>query len=65
LLSHRRVSTEDIALLVGHATTRTTEIVYRREPRPVINPADPARHHATRPIYQPPPVQIPLPITSA
>jgi integrase len=31
-----RVSIEEIARLVGHASTRTTEIVYRRELRPVI-----------------------------
>ena len=31
-----RVAIEEIAGLVGHATTRTTEIVYRRELRPVI-----------------------------
>src|SRR6516165_5147546 len=31
LLSHRGVSIEEIARLVGHASTRTTEIVYRRE----------------------------------
>ena len=37
LLSHRGVSIEEIARLVGHASTRTTEIVYRREPRPVIS----------------------------
>ena len=36
LMSHQGVSIEEIARLVGHATTRTTEIVYRREPRPVI-----------------------------
>ena len=36
LMSHRGVSIEEIARLVGHASTRTTEIVYRREPRPVI-----------------------------
>jgi integrase len=34
--SHRGVSIEDIARLAGHASTRTTEIVYRRELRPVI-----------------------------
>ena len=33
--SHRGVSIEEIARLVGHASTRTTEIVYRRELRPV------------------------------
>jgi integrase len=36
LLSHCGVSIEEIARLVGHASTRTTEIVYRRELRPVI-----------------------------
>ncbi len=36
LLSHHGVSIEEIAHLVGHASTRTTEIVYRRELRPVI-----------------------------
>jgi len=36
LISHQGVSIEEIARLVGHATTRTTEIVYRRELRPVI-----------------------------
>ena len=30
------VSIEEIGRLVGHASTRTTEIVYRRELRPVI-----------------------------
>ena len=33
---HRGVSIEEIARLAGHASTRTTEIVYRRELRPVI-----------------------------
>ena len=36
LMSHQGVSIEEIARLVGHATTRTTEIVYRRELRPVV-----------------------------
>jgi hypothetical protein len=36
LLSHSGVSIEEIARLAGHASTRTTEIVYRRELRPVI-----------------------------
>jgi hypothetical protein len=35
-MSHRGVSIEEIARQAGHATTRTTEIVYRRELRPVI-----------------------------
>ena len=36
LMSHRGVSIEEIARLVAGASTRTTEIVYRRELRPVI-----------------------------
>jgi integrase len=36
LLSHQGVSIEEIARLAGHASTQTTEIVYRRELRPVI-----------------------------
>jgi integrase len=36
LMSYQGVSTEEIARLVGHASTRTTETVYRRELRPVI-----------------------------
>jgi integrase len=36
LMSHQGVSIEEIARLAGRAATRTTEIVYRRELRPVI-----------------------------
>ena len=36
VMSHRGVSIEEIARLVGHASTRTTEVVYRRKLRPVI-----------------------------
>ena len=36
LMSHRGVSIEEIAHLVGHASSRTTEVIYRRELRPVI-----------------------------
>ena len=36
LMSHRGVSIEEIARLAGHASTRTTEVVYRRELRPII-----------------------------
>ena len=36
LMSHSGVSIEEIARLAGHASTRTTEVVYRRELRPVI-----------------------------
>ena len=35
-MSHRGVSIEEITRLVGHASTRTTEVVYRRELRPII-----------------------------
>ncbi len=36
LLSHDGVGIEEIACIVGHASTRTTRAVYRRELRPVI-----------------------------
>jgi integrase len=36
LMSHHGVSIEEIARLVGHSSTWTTEVVYRRELRPVI-----------------------------
>jgi integrase len=36
LMSHHGVSIEEIAHLVGHTSTRTTEVVYRWELRPVI-----------------------------
>ncbi len=36
LMSEGGVPIEEIARLAGHATTRTTEIVYRKELRPVI-----------------------------
>ena len=36
LLGHRGVSIEEIARLAGHASARTTGVVYRRELRPVI-----------------------------
>jgi integrase len=36
LMSHQGVSIEEIARLAGHSSTRTTEVVYRRELRPVI-----------------------------
>jgi integrase len=35
-MSHQGVSIEEIARLAGHASTRTTEVVYRRELRPII-----------------------------
>lgn len=36
LMSHSGVAIEEITWLAGRASTRTTEIVYRRELRPVI-----------------------------
>jgi hypothetical protein len=36
VMSHNGVSIEEIAHLVGHASTGTAEVVYRRELRPVI-----------------------------
>ena len=37
LLSNSGMPIEDIAHLVGHANTRVTELVYRKELRPVLN----------------------------
>jgi len=36
MMSYHGVPVEEIARLAGHASTRTTEVVYRRELRPVI-----------------------------
>jgi integrase len=36
MMSHRGVAVEEIARLAGHSSTRTTEVIYRRELRPVI-----------------------------
>jgi integrase len=35
-MSEQGVPVEEIAKLVGHSTTATTEAIYRRELRPVI-----------------------------
>jgi len=35
-MSQHGAGIEEIARLAGHASTRTTEVVYRRELRPVI-----------------------------
>jgi len=47
LLSLGGVPIEEIARIAGHATTRTTELVYRQELRP--------RHHHRRHRPRPPP----------
>jgi integrase len=49
LMSHRGVSIEEIARLAGHASTRTTELVYRRELRPVITTGRPDHGRDLRP----------------
>jgi integrase len=36
LMSHNGVPVEEIARLAGHSSSRTTEVIYRRELRPVI-----------------------------
>jgi len=36
VMSQRGMATEEIARLVGHSSSRTTEVVYRHELRPVI-----------------------------
>jgi integrase len=38
MMSYQGVPVEEIARLAGHASSRTTEVVYRRELRPVITP---------------------------
>ena len=35
-MSHQGISSEEIARLVGHSSTRPTEVIYRKELRPVI-----------------------------
>ena len=74
LLSHQGVAIEEIARLAGHATTRTTEIAYRRELRPVITTGAEIMDQiftATRPAPAPRPPTIPAhasrrtPVTSS
>jgi integrase len=36
MMSHQGVPVDEIARLAGHASSRTTEVIYRRELRPVI-----------------------------
>ena len=36
MMSYQGVSVEEIARLAGHASSRTTEVIYRRELRLVI-----------------------------
>jgi hypothetical protein len=36
MMSYQGVPVEEIARLAGYASSRTTEVVYRRELRPVI-----------------------------
>lgn len=36
LMSHSGVPVEEITRLAGHSSSRTTEVIYRRELRPVI-----------------------------
>jgi hypothetical protein len=36
MMSYRGVPVEEIARLAGHASSGTTEVIYRRELRPVI-----------------------------
>ncbi len=36
IMSYHGVPVEEIARLAGHASSRTTEVIYRRELRPVI-----------------------------
>jgi Phage integrase family len=40
IASEAGVPIEEIAALAGHSTTRTTELVYRKELRPVLSPGE-------------------------
>ncbi|WP_229118152.1 site-specific integrase [Enemella evansiae] len=53
LLSEAGVAVEEIAHLVGHANTRTTEKVYRKELRPVLRPGAAAMNALFRPTDPP------------
>ncbi|HEY6688635.1 MAG TPA: tyrosine-type recombinase/integrase [Propionibacteriaceae bacterium] len=60
-LSSAGIPIEDIAHLVGHANTRTTEKVYRKELRPVLRRGGKAmnelfkvHHQANEPLMLPP-----------
>ncbi|HYB16922.1 MAG TPA: tyrosine-type recombinase/integrase, partial [Streptosporangiaceae bacterium] len=49
MMSYRGVPVEEIARLAGHASSRTTEVIYRRELRPVITTGAEVMHQ----IFQP------------
>jgi integrase len=67
LMSTSGVPVEEIARLAGHASSRTTEVVYRRELRPVLTtgaevmdtifqrqtPSEPTPPSARRPVTEP------------
>jgi integrase len=36
MMSHQDVPVEEISRLAGHSSSRTTEVIYRKELRPVI-----------------------------
>jgi integrase len=52
LLSLGGLPVEEIARIAGHASTRTTEVVYGRDPRPVITGG--ARQSTRYSVRQPP-----------
>jgi integrase len=57
LMSSSGVPVEEIARLAGHSNTRTTEVVYRRELRPVLTTGAEAMDR----IFRTPPPRAPSP----
>jgi integrase len=53
MMSYHGVPVEEIARLAGHASSRTTEVIYRRELRPVITTGAEVMDQ----IFRPKPVQ--------
>jgi integrase len=52
MMSHQGVPVEEIARLAGHASSRTTEVIYRRELRPVITTGAEVMDQIFRPARQ-------------
>jgi integrase len=50
MMSHRGVPVEEIARLAGHSSSRTTEVIYRRELRPVITTGAEVMDHIVGPV---------------
>ena len=53
MMSYQGVPVEEIARLAGHASSRTTEVIYRRELRPVITTGAEVMDQIFRPKREP------------